>query len=260
VLPTPFFENRYNGRLDYKFNDRETAYISYTSQANNSLNDQSDGTGDLTEGNFTINHLQLANLTLNSVLSNTVVNSFLFGFQYWNNLIDSKDKVPLISFPGESFGTNANVPQQSYQRKFQFRDDITKTWGSHTLSAGIDYIYNPRLGGFFESNSTLNLTFADDPSTILANPHTCGSSGTDPCYPNAFSTPGAVQVMTASSGAPSFDMPGGTKQLGIYFQDNWKATRRLTLNLGIRWDKDYNLIGASAIAKSRTFEELVAIG
>src|SRR5438552_2663790 len=68
IIPTPFYENRYNGRLDYKFNDRETAYISYTSQANNSLNDQSNGTGDLSEGNFTKNHLQVANFTLSSVL------------------------------------------------------------------------------------------------------------------------------------------------------------------------------------------------
>src|SRR5437867_6433779 len=127
IIPRPFFENRYNGRLDYKFNDRETAYLSYTSQANNSLNDQSSQTGDLTEGNFTKNHLQAANFTLNSVLSNSLVNSFLVGYQYWNNLIDSTLKVPLVTFiGGSSFGTNGNVPQQSYQRKWQFRDDLTK--------------------------------------------------------------------------------------------------------------------------------------
>src|SRR2546430_477969 len=79
IIPRPFFENRYNGRLDYKFSDRETAYLSYTSQANDSLNDQSTQTGDLTEGNFTKNHLQAANFTLNSVLSNSLVNSFLVG-------------------------------------------------------------------------------------------------------------------------------------------------------------------------------------
>jgi hypothetical protein len=253
IIPTPFFENRYNGRLDYRFNDRETAYLSYTSQANNSNNDQSNGTGDLTEGNFTKNHLQVANFTLNSVLSPTLVNSFTWGYQFWNNIIDSTLKVPLVTFPGgSSFGTNTNVPQESYQRKFQFRDDVTKTFGRHTIKAGVDFIYNPKLGGFFESNSTPEIDFGADPTDILAN-----AGG---LYPQGFATPGAVIGMSGSSGNPYFDMPGGTKQLGIFLQDDMKVTRRLSLNLGVRWDKDFNLIGASAIAGSRTFEELTAIG
>jgi Carboxypeptidase regulatory-like domain/TonB dependent receptor len=253
IIPTPFYENRYNGRLDYKFNDRETAYISYTSQANNSLNDQSNGTGDLTEGNFTKNHLQVANFTLSSVLSPTLVNSFTFGYQYWNNIIDSALKVPYVTFPGgSSFGTNVNVPQQSYQRKFQFRDDVTKSVGRHTFKTGIDFIYNPKLGGFFESNATPEIDFGADPTAILSN---AGGA-----YPQGFATPGAVISMSGSSGNPYFDMPGGTKQLGIYLQDDLKVTRKLTLNLGVRWDKDFNLVGASAIAKSRTYQELLAIG
>src|SRR5256884_5866522 len=260
IIPRPFFENRYNGRLDYRFNDRETAYVSYTSQVNDSLNDQSGQTGDLTEGNFTKNHLQAANVTLNSVLSNTTVNSFLVGYQYWNNIIDSTLKVPLVTFiGGSSFGTNGNVPQQSYQRKWQFRDDITKTYGRHTFAAGVDFIYNPKLGGFFESNSTLEVDFGADPSVIVANPSTCGPNKNQPCFPQGFATPGAVIGMSASAGDPYFDMPGGTKQLGLFFQDDWKATSRLTLNLGVRWVKDFNLVGASAIAKSRTYLELLAI-
>jgi outer membrane receptor protein involved in Fe transport len=261
IIPRPFYETRYNGRMDYRFNDRETAYISYSSQANDSLNDQSSQTGDLTEGNFTKNHLQAANFTLNSVLSNSTVNSFLVGYQYWNNIIDSTLKVPLVTFiGGSSFGTNGNVPQQSYQRKWQFRDDLTKTFGRHTFGMGVDFIYNPKLGGFFKSNSTLEVDFGADPSCILAtvddNTHKCGPS----FYPQGFATPGAVIGMSASSGDPYFDMPGGTKQLGLYFQDDWKVTNRLTVNLGLRWDKDFNLVGASAIAKSRTYLELLAIG
>ncbi len=64
IIPTPFFENRLNGRLDYTINSKHCAYFSVSTQANNSLNDQSNGTFDLTEGNFTVNHLQVANLTL----------------------------------------------------------------------------------------------------------------------------------------------------------------------------------------------------
>ena len=252
IIPTPFYENRYNARLDYKLSDRETAYVSYTAQSNNSLNDQAGSTGDLTEGNFTKNHLLVANVTLSSVISNTLVNTFMVGYQYWNNVIDSSDKVPYVTFiGGSSFGTNVNVPQESYQKKWQFRDDITKTLGRHTFGAGVDFIYNPKLGGFFESNSTVEVDFGADPSAIVAN--------TGGLYPDGFATPGAVIGMSGSAGNPYFDMPGGTKQLGLYFQDDWKVTKRLSLNLGLRWDKDFNLVGASAIAGSRTFLELQAI-
>src|SRR5256886_4389300 len=36
VVPTPFFETRYNGRADYIINSRNTAYVTYNSQANKS--------------------------------------------------------------------------------------------------------------------------------------------------------------------------------------------------------------------------------
>jgi outer membrane receptor protein involved in Fe transport len=248
VIPRPFYETRYNGRLDWTINEKNTAYVSYNSQANNSLNDQSDGTGDLTNGNFTTNHLQLANFTLNSVLSSTTVNQFTAGYQYWNNVIASNISAPLVVFPSASFGTNTNVPQQSFQRKWQFRDDISKTVGKHTLKAGADYIWNPVEGGFFEFSSTLEIDFTDDPSTILSN---------HAAYPQGFATPGAVNAMTQANGDPYFLV--ATKQLGLYFQDDWKVSPRLTLNLGLRWDKDFNMIGASDVKNSRTYLELVAL-
>ena len=253
IIPTPFFESRYNGRVDLKLSDRETAYLSYTGQSNNSLNDQAGSTGDLTEGNFTKNHLIVANVTLNSVLSNTLVNSFLVGYQYWNNIIDSSDKVPYVTFTGgSSFGTNVNVPQQSYQKKWQFRDDLTKTFGHHTFGMGVDFITNPKLGGFFESNSTVEVDFGADPSVILANPSTCGAppNNNQPCYPEGFASPGAVIGMAGSAGNPYFDMPGGTKQLGLYLQDDWRITKRLTVNLSLRWDQAITWSGQAQLPRA----------
>lgn len=245
VIPTPFFENRYNGRLDWKFSEHESAYVSTSIQANNGLNDQSNGFFDLTAGNYTINHMQTENVTLNSVLSNTLVNNFTFGFQYWNNLIDSKIRAPYITFPGsEAFGTNLNVPQQSFQHKWQLRDDMTKTAGRHTLSGGVDYLWDPKMGGYFESNPTLEVDFGKEPSAILA-------------LPAAYATPGLVTGMAIANGDPTF--LESTKMLGFYFQDDWKVTKRLTLNLGLRWDKDFNLVGTHSIANSATFLELKQI-
>src|SRR5262249_16845351 len=134
VIPRPFYENRINGRMDYTINSKHSAYFSVSTQANNSLNDQSAGFYDLTSGHFTVNHLNVANLTVNSTLSPTLINQLSVGTQYWNNLIDSKTRAPLFTFAdGIQFGTNTNVPQQSIQRKYQFKDDIAKSFGKHTI-------------------------------------------------------------------------------------------------------------------------------
>jgi hypothetical protein len=247
TIPRPFYETRYNGRMDWTINSKNTAYVSYSSQANNSLNDQSDGTGDLSNGNFTVNHLQVANITLTSQLSNTTVNQFTAGYQYWNNLIDSSISAPLVVFPSASFGTNTNVPQQSFQRKWQFRDDVSKTIGKHTLKFGVDFIDNPVEGGFFKFSSTPEIDFAKDPSVILGNPG---------LYPQGFSTPGLITGMSYATGNPDFIV--ATKQLGFYAQDDWKATSRLTLNLGLRWDKDFNALGESDVLNNRTYQVLKA--
>ncbi len=247
-IPTPFYETRYNGRVDWTINSKNSLYASYSAQTNNSLNDQSTGTGDLTNGNFTTNHLIVANVTLNSLISPTAVNQFTAGYQYWNNLIASNISAPLVTFPDASFGTNTNVPQQSWQKKWQFRDDVSKTIGKHTLKGGVDFINTPQQGGFFEFSSTLEIDFAADPSVILNTPAT---------YPQKFATPGAVTGMTEANGNPYFLV--GTKQLGLFFQDDWKVSTRLTLNLGLRWDKDYDMVGLSDVKNSRTYQELVAL-
>jgi len=247
-IPRPFYETRYNARMDWTINSRNSVYASYSSQGNNSLNDQSTGTGDLTNGNFTTNHLIVANVTLNSLLSTTAVNQLTAGYQYWNNLIASNISAPLVTFPDASFGTNTNVPQQSWQKKWQFRDDLAKTIGKHTLKFGVDFINTPQQGGFFEFSSTLEIDFAADPSVILNSPT---------AYPQKFATPGAVTSMAEANGNPYFLV--ATKQLGLYFQDDWKVSSRLTLNLGLRWDKDYNMVGLSDVKSSRTYQELVAL-
>ncbi|MGC2697176.1 MAG: TonB-dependent receptor [Candidatus Angelobacter sp.] len=253
IVPTPFFENRINGRLDYTINSKNSAYLSITTQANNSLNDQSNGLFDLTEGNFTKNHLQVGNITVNSAISPTLVNQATFGFQYWNNLIDSTGRTPLFTFSkGIQFGTNTNVPQNSIQRKYQFKDDIAKSIGKHTFKTGIDYIFTPFMGGFFEFNPTLELDFNLLPSQILA-------------LPQGFQTPGLLVGGNSSGGGMSIAVGDPTfiikdaKQLGLYFQDDWKISQRLNLNLGLRYDRDFDFIGGSDIANSRTFQELQAM-
>jgi hypothetical protein len=248
VIPTPYYDWRYNGRLDYHINDKHTFSMSYTNQNNSGLNDQSTQTNDLTAGNFTTNQLIIANATLNSVLSPRVVNSLTAGYQYWNNLIDSNLRKPDYIFPSASFGTNTNVPQQSFQRKWQFKDDVAITSGRHTIKAGIDFLHEPVLGGFFIFNATPNITFFDDPSVIVSN---------TALYPQGFATPGIIQSISDTSGNPYFYLH--PKMLGMYVQDDWKVSRRLTLNLGLRYDRDFDMNGGPEQAKARVYLRLKAI-
>jgi len=247
VLPTPYKDWRINARIDHTFNSKHNMFLTYNDQSNIGLNDQANGRVDLTQGNFTTNRLILGNLSVNSALTSNTVNAFTVGYQYWHNLIDSEEKTTTFTFPtGIGFGTNVNVPQESYQSKYQFKDDLSINRGAHTFRTGVDYLWEPKLGGFFEFNPTLEVDFISLPSAILK-------------LPQGFSTPGLVGGMTATAGNPYFNLPGGAKMLGLYFQDDWKAKPNLTFNLGVRWDKDFNLIGTEAQGLSRTYLALKAI-
>jgi len=251
TIGTPYFDWRYNGRLDHHINEKNTFNVSYSNQNNRGLNDQAGASSDGAQTNFTTNQLIIANASLNSVLSPNVVNSFTAGYQYWNNLISADTFVPNLSFPNLSAGTNPNVPQESYQVKWQFKDDIAITHGKHAFKTGFDYLWEPKLGGFFITDPTPVITFFDDPTKILSTPS---------LYPQGLATPGAVTSITqATTGNPYFSDPGA-KMFGVYFQDDWKVTRRLTLNLGVRWDKDMNLNGAFWQKTNRAYLELKAIG
>ncbi len=252
TIPTPYDEKRYNGRIDHIINEKEKIYVSYAAQDNKSNNDQSTGQNDLSEGNFTINDLIISNVTLSSILTNSMVNNFTAGFQYWNNLIDSTTRTPYFLFTdGTSFGTNINVPQKSSQHKFQFRDDFSYTHGKHTVRAGVDFVYEPQVGGFFENNPTPEFDFVDTAANLL-NPTLYPQGGTFA----GFSAPGVVQSSTGTSGDPSFNL--SPKMVGVYLQDDWRATSRLLLNVGLRYDRDINTYGIDKQANSRSHQELIA--
>ncbi|WP_109486845.1 TonB-dependent receptor [Occallatibacter savannae] len=251
VIPTPFFDTRYNGRMDYLLNQANKMSFSYTSQGNNSNNDQSAGNGDLTSGNTTTNQLQLASFNWGSTISQTLVNQFTAGYQYWNNKILATSQLPNLNFNGgATIGTNGNVPQQSFQRKWQMRDDISKVIGKHTVSTGVDYIWEQALGGYFKFNTPIQVDFNIDPSDLGSTP--------DQVAKALGSTKGLVNDIIFATGDPATNVPNGTKQLGLYVQDDWKATRRLTLNLGVRYDRDFNMVEANTIGTSRTYLELKA--
>ena len=76
----------------------------------------------------------------------------------------------------ETFGDNQFVtpitafPILRDQEKYQFRYDVTHTFGHHSVSFGINVIHEPVLSGALPGNAENLTVFAMDPTAYLGNP------------------------------------------------------------------------------------------
>ncbi|MFN0169816.1 MAG: TonB-dependent receptor domain-containing protein [Bryobacteraceae bacterium] len=97
----------------------------------------------------------------------------------------------------------------------QFADNVSLSRGSHTFKAGIEYrwIALDRAGGNTKR----------------------GAAG---CCEGGYSMAGWLLGYPSSSttGEGSAIMNARQNRWGAYFLDDWKVSRKLTLNLGMRWD------------------------
>lgn len=227
-IPTPYDDTLLTARLDHRLNDRQNMFYRFAFQKNSSPNDQvaNPATTDLSGGNTDDNKLYSFVANHSWTLSPTKLNQFSFHFQDFNNAILGVTTEPQLQFPGGiTIGANTNVPQATTERKFQFRDDFSWQTGKHGMKFGVNYIHTELGGFFFFGSKGYTIAFFESPTTILSNTAR---------YPQGFATPGAVQNITFADGEGTHDQT--IHQLAFYFQDDYKVTRNLTLNLGLRWD------------------------
>jgi hypothetical protein len=222
-IRTPYDDTLFSAKIDHRLTSSQTMFYRFSYQSNESPNDQiaTPARTDLTGGNFTTNKLYsgVVNHTWN--LSPNSLNQFIFHFQDFKNEILPAAEGLTLNFPtGISIGQNANTPQATEERKYQFRDDFTLTQGDHTLKFGANYIHTILGGYFYFGTRGYSLTFRDTPTAIVNG--------------GGFNRPGLLTALTYSDGAASHDQK--IDQLAFYAQDDWKINRKLTLNLGLRWD------------------------
>lgn len=148
----------------------------------------------------------------------------------------------------ETFGDNQFVtpitafPILRNQEKYQVRYAVTHSSGSHSPSFGVDFIHEPVLSGALPGNAENLTVFAQNPAYYAANPAQFAVDLS--CAPTAMLqvTPGTVCSSTPA-GNGSFSQ--NVQRLGFYAQDSWRATHRLTLNYGMRYDTTFGLFTAS---------------
>jgi hypothetical protein len=234
TIPTPYDDHLVTAKIDHHVSGKQSIFYRFSFQKNSSPNDQFDPTlpSDLSGGNTNDNHLYSVVANHTYTFSPTKLNQFTFQFQDFKNEILAVTDMPNVTFPSVQNGANVNVPQKTTERKYQFRDDFSWQVRSHSLKFGTNYISTDLGGFFFFGAAGYQIFFFDDPLTILNN---------RTLYPQGFSTPGAVQEIDFNSGAGDTTQPR-MHQLAFYFQDDYKVTPRLTLNLGLRWDANIHIL------------------
>lgn len=280
-LPQPFNDWQYTVKGDFNLSPNHTLVARFAGQNNDALNDQAGFLivhTDLSGGNESLNTLYNFLTSLTSTIGSDKVNQFTYQFQTFDNRINATTDLDLLFFPdGLAIGRNGNVPQQTLQKKHQFRDDFSWNRGNHGFKFGGDFTYVPTLGGLFAFNSAPEYDFlftADEialnpgqfpqsfrTTQILPGPITCPAMvGTATCTAADLAGIGVVGAVILSGGDPSFNLREGAKQFALYAQDDWKITPRFTLNLGLRYDVDFGFVDNAHAAENRTFQALQIIG
>jgi hypothetical protein len=216
VFPLPYRENMGVGKITHSLNSANYLSVRYGYNDNN----QPYGASPLAppeNWGDSKNKFHSANLSLNSVLSGGRLNEFVFQYSYFKNQIVERSNLPTEDFPNDVFvGQSINTPQQTEQHKYQFRDDFTWNMGRHELKAGVSFINEPVLDITFSTGQQPRFThLADSRDSAISSITFNGSIGSD-------------------GGLSGASIPN--KQYGVYIQDAWRASDKLTLDIGVRYD------------------------
>jgi carboxypeptidase family protein len=158
---------------------------------------------------------------------------------------------PRLAFPSVNTGAGGQSGSMTDTALMQLKDDVSLQMGTHGLRFGANYNYLSDIGLMNGNALFAVLTFFDDPSVILSN-----SNGR---YPQGFQTPGIVRQWEQATLVLA-DSLLNAHQFATWFQDDWRATRRLTLNLGVRYDRDFNFYDQPHYEINATRQGLERIG
>lgn len=205
------------GRLDHRLNEANTLAVTYNFydiRAENArtvggLNAVSRGT-DLNNRDHTVN---TQNIT---AFGPRTVNEFRFQFRRSRLGAPATDNLgPAVNISGvANFGTATSSPTRRDIDLYQFSDSLGTHVRGHSVKGGVEHVFNDLDIGFPGAVQGV-YTF-----TNLAN----FLAGNYSQFQQAFGAEGQRQK---------------NPNIGFFAQDEWRAGRHLTLNLGIRYDLQF---------------------
>ncbi|MBI4890969.1 MAG: TonB-dependent receptor, partial [Acidobacteria bacterium] len=234
--------NQYTGKFDHRFGDKNSfsaRYLYYKHFNNNGFSSAWPDPNMRQRLDSYLNHNLVASDTHS--FTPTLLNEFrvsvarqAFPFQAysygqgWPQKLGLPSSVPGDTLPRWDNGLTAPGAFTVGLRgatTWQFFDMATKIIGGHTLKLGAD-VRVQQANNYQREVPSGSFSFSGG---LTNNPQSPTGTG------NSFAT-----FMLGSVSGASLIRYGGeseaAKSYSIFFQDDWKVTRRLSLNLGMRWD------------------------
>jgi hypothetical protein len=256
-FPTAIFDQEHLGRIDYQMSDKDRFYLRYNYQ-NNPYNpgfylvSAATAAANGYPNVYGISHEVGSDWT--HTFTPTLVNQLRYAFQqssigFYGGAIPSctiSDQSTCTSTVGmggsfANYGYGANLPQGRFVKVNQVQDNATWSKGRHTILFGGEFDYQDSPWGFLPNDegtfnfSPLAASNAANPSGIPFNypASGCGTAGAS-CDNGLTGFLEGIGELNLSEGNPT--IPFKEKDADFYFQDNFKLSKSLTLNLGLRYE------------------------
>lgn len=217
----PFRNHLLTAKLDFQLGDKNSLVARYSLEDQKRDHDFIGGNTLASSGATNTNKIHSGILKNTTVFGNNKLNEILVLFQRFENNIKAENPdIPGIGTPDFFLGANLNTPQQTIQKRYQIRDDFSfrkEGWaGDHEFKVGAE-VLRSHFGGFFTPTLYGYFIFNRNLGTNVN------------AYMNAL-----ADTFSGSAGDNAFD--DNWTEVGVYLQDDWKPTSKLTLNLGVRYE------------------------
>jgi len=245
TLPQPSWLNqmRYTGKFDQKLSSQDqlnAAYIYDNGDSNTAY-----AGGDNTLGPSLPNHTrsQVAGVTWSHTFSPTILNQARIDYvRHTGNfpgdpsLAGYPSIVTAYDEPQFAYGNGSNLPQFFTENEFVYKDDLSVTKGKHNFKGGAEF-RRTRNGSRFDalSNGLFVPNDVEDLVTDMTFSNIADQLFFDgPTFGSLYEAEASINPTT--NALPNFYRGYRANEVAMYLQDDWRATQRLTLNLGLRWE------------------------
>jgi hypothetical protein len=240
-----------DARVDHFITDRQRFYARYSRRRYDAVSPgtlplPANGTGWSTTS--LIAHSLVANL--NQTLTASANNEIRFGFVPNHTIVDIpwtenyNAKLGINGVPDfgddnqrgmsmfspvsgyAAVGSTASWPNRNNQESLQFSDLLLLVRGRHTVKTGFEF----RRQELFRRAAGLSRGSFGFDGSFSQNPNSRGNTG-DAMADFVLGLASTGQLGT------QYGETGVTRNYSAFIQDDWRVTARLTLNLGLRWDR-----------------------